>query len=266
MLPLTKSCLKSLNNSMKNFNFVFLILFLALVLSCSAKSTTKPVEAFDAEKAFAKANELLEEKKYEEARSALSEIQSRDITKNYAPLAHLRLADSYASEDEFDRAIEEYKKFLEIYPEHRYASYAQYQIASIYFNQIEGPERGYGAAKKAIEEFEKLKKLFPRNPYKDAVEVRIEMSKNIIADHEFMVGEFYYKKDSYNAALNRLKRLLEQFPGYKKEADVLFHIAMSHKKLGEKDKAKEYFSLLIQKYPNSNITPQAKKELSEIKN
>lgn len=266
MPPLTKNIFKSLNNSMKNLCIALLVLPLLLLLSCTGKSVTKPEQAFDAEKAFAKANELLEQKNYEEARNALTEIQSRDITKKYAPLAHLRLADSYASEDEFDRAIENYRRFLEIYPEHRYASYAQYQIASIYFNQIEGHERGYGAASKAIEEFEKLKKLYPRNPYRDAIEVRIEKSRSIIADHEFMVGMFYYNKASYNAAINRFKGLLEKFPNYKKEADVLFHIAMSHKKLGEKEKAKEVFSLMIQKYPNSNITPEARKELAEIKN
>ena len=164
------------------------------VLSCSGKPATKPAEIFDGQKSFAKANELMDKEEYEEARTALLEIKNRDLTKKYAPMAQLRIADSYTKEAEPDRAVEEYRKFLDIYPEHKYASYAQFQIAMIYFNQIEGPDRGYGGASKALEEFEKLKRMFPRNPYRDLIEVRIEKCKNTIAEHEFLVGTFYYKK------------------------------------------------------------------------
>ena len=180
-------------------------------------------------------------------------------------MAQLRIADSYSKEAEPDRAVDEYRRFLDIYPEHRYAPYAQFQIAMIYFNQIEGPDRGYGGASKALEEFERLKKMFPRNPYRDIIEIRIEKCKNTIAEHEFLVGTFYYKKDSYSAAIKRFQGVLRKFPEFKKEAGVLYHLAMSHKKLGEKDKAEEYFKLLIEKHPKNSLIPQAKKELLSIK-
>ena len=250
---------------MKKITVALLLLSLALVLSCSGKPATKPAEIFDGQKSFAKANELMDKEEYEEARTALLEIKNRDLTKKYAPMAQLRIADSYTKEAEPDRAVEEYRKFLDIYPEHKYASYAQFQIAMIYFNQIEGPDRGYGGASKALEEFERLKRMFPRNPYRDIIEVRIEKCKNTIAEHEFLVGTFYYKKDSYSAAIKRFQGVLQKFPEFKKEAGVLYHLAMSHKKLGEKDKAEEYFKLLIEKHPKNSLIPQAKKELLSIK-
>ena len=43
---------------------------------------------------------------------------------------------------------------------------------------------------------------------------------------------------------------------------MLYSLAMAYKKHGEKDKAAEYFRLLIEKYPNNNLVPEAKKELS----
>lgn len=250
---------------MLKLRFVILLFAFSLLVSCSGKKHVKPTDAFDPEKAFAKANEQMDKKGYEEARATLLEIKNRDLTKKYAPLAQLRIADSYVKEEEFDLAVDEYRRFLEIYPEHRYASYAQYQIAMTYFSQIESPERGYGAAAKALEEFERLKRMFPRNPYKDIIEIRIEKSRNTIADYEFLVGKFYYKKGSYNATLNRFHGLLKEFPEYKKEADVLYHIAMSYKKLGEKEKAKEYFTRLIEKYPDNKLVIEAKKELSSAK-
>ena len=250
---------------MKKIKTALMLIPLISVLSCSGKPATKPAEIFDGQKSFAKANELMDKEEYEEARTALLEIKNRDLTKKYAPMAQLRIADSYTKEAEPDRAVEEYRKFLDIYPEHKYASYAQFQIAMIYFNQIEGPDRGYGGASKALEEFERLKRMFPRNPYRDLIEVRIEKCKNTIAEHEFLVGTFYYKKDSYSAAIKRFQGVLRKFPEFKKEAGVLYHLAMSHKKLGEKDKAEEYFKLLIEKHPKNSLIPQAKKELLSIK-
>jgi outer membrane protein assembly factor BamD len=249
----------------KKINLIIAFLLLVFLFSCSGKPTVKREEYFDPEKAFEKANKEMEKKYYEEARSAFQEIKSRDTSRKFAPLAQLRIADSYVQEGEPELAIAEYRKFLEEYPEHKYAVYAQYQIASTYFDQIEGPERGYSGAEKALEEFEKLKKMFPRNPYKDVVELKIEKCKNIIADYNFLVGEYYYKKGSFNAAISRFDELLKNYPEYKKEPDVLFYIGMSYKNLGQKDKASEYLRHLIEKYPNNKLTSDAKKELLHVK-
>ncbi|MBI4690114.1 MAG: outer membrane protein assembly factor BamD [Nitrospirae bacterium] len=244
---------------------ILLLLSIILIVSCSKKPSVKPDETFEVERAWEKANELMAKKDYEEARTAFLEIKSRDLTKKYAPLAQQRIAEIYIKEEDNDHAIEEYRKFLEIYPEDKFAPYAQYQIAMIYFNQIESPDRGYGAASRALEEFERLKRLFPRNPYKEEIAVRIEKSKETLSDHEFGVGTFYYKKESYDAAIKRFEGLLQRFPGFKQEADVLYHLALSYKKLGEKKKAEEYFKLLIEKYPNNKLVPEAKSELLSIK-
>lgn len=243
-------------------SFIF-VLFLILV-SCSGKKEVKTRDAFDPEKALTKASELIDKKDFEEARQLLTEVKNRDFSKKYAPIAQLKIADSFSREEEYDAAVEEYKKFLDIYPDHKNASYAQYQIAMTYFAQIEGPERGYGAAAKALQEFEKLKKMFPRNPYRETVELRIERCKDTIANYEYLVGEFYYKKGSYTAALDRLLKLMSKFPDHKKEPAVLYTIAMSYKKLGDKDNASEYFKRLIEKYPNDKLIKDANKELASI--
>lgn len=235
------------------------------MFSCSGKTAVKPPQKFDPEKTFASANEQLEKKEYEQARAAFLEVKNRDLTKKYAPLSQLKIADSYIKEEEFELAVSEYQKFLEAYPDHQYASYAQYQIAMVYFNQVESPDRGYGGAAKALEEFEKLKRMFPRNPYKDVIDLKIEQSRNTIAEYEYLVGEFYYKKDSYKAAIGRFEELLKRFPDYKGEAGALFLTGISYKKLGQKDKASDFLTRLIEKYPNNKLAKDAKKELASLK-
>src|SRR4030042_7212177 len=241
------------NSNVKNILLSVLVLSILSIISCSGKSATKPTEAFDAEQAFVKANEQIEKKDYEEARGTLLEIKNRDTSKKIAPLAELRIADSYIKEDEPELGIAEYKKFLDDYPDHQYAPYARYQVAMVYFDKIEDAERGYGWAAKALKEFENLKNMFPRNPYRDVLDLRIAKCKNVMAKYEFLVGEFYYKKGSYNAAIGRFDVLLKEYPGYDSEADVLFYTGMSYKNIGQKDKASEYLTSLIEKYPDNKL-------------
>ncbi len=240
-----------------------LLLITLIAAGCAGKKEVR-TEEFDAERSLARANELTEKKEFDEARKVLLEVKNRDLTRRFAPLAMLKMADSYAKEEEYEAAVEEYRRFLELYPDHKNASYAQYQIGMIYFMQIEGPERGYGAAARALEEFEKLKKMYPRNPYREMVELRIEKCRNTMAEYEFLVAEFYFKKGSCNAALLRYQQLLSQFPEFKKEPLVLYNMAVCSRKLGKGEKAIGYLNRLIEKYPGDKIIKDAKKELASL--
>lgn len=250
---------------MKKLPFLPLLFLAVFIVSCSGKTAVKPTsEGFNAERSFARANKLLEDKDYKEARKVLTEIKNRGLSKKFAPLAELKIADSYVKEDEPELAAAEYKKFIEMFPDHRLASYAQYQIAMIYFNQIEGPERGYSGAAQALAEFEKLKRDYPRNPYRDIVNLRIQKCKDTIADYEFLVGKFYMDKDSYNAAIGRFAGLIAKYPNYKNMDTVLLDLGISYKEKGRNDKAAEYFRRLLDRYPNSPLARRAKKQLASV--
>lgn len=240
------------------------LVVLSVVLLCSCggnKVTTVKEESYDSENYLTQADKLIEDKEYDQARKLLLEVKNRDTLKKYAPLAQLKTADSYIKEGEPDLGIGEYRKFLELYPDNQYASYAQYQIAMAYFSQIESPDRGSGAAQKALDEFMQLKQLYPRNPYREVVDLRIEKCRNVIADGEFMVGEYYYKKGSYSAAIGRLERLLKRFPDYKRGDETLLLLGQSYKAMKVEDKAREAFTTLIEKYPSSRFAATAKKGL-----
>ena len=243
---------------------VLVMLLLLISPGCSGKKEVKSEGIFDAEKSLAKATDLIDNKEYEDARRILLEVKNRDLTKKYAPLAQLKIADSYVKEEEYDLAVEEYRRFLEMYPDHKDAPYAQYQVAMAYFVQIESPESGYGAAAKALGEFERLKRMYPRNPYREVIELRIDKCRTTIADYEFAVAEFYFNKGSYQSALGRLQEVLSKFPDYKKEPLVLYRLALSYKRLGDKDKTAEYLNRLIAKYPDDKLAKKARQELVSL--
>ena len=237
---------------------MFLIAFVALIGGCGSKQVKKD-EDFSAEKFMAKAVKLMDDREYEEARKVLVEVRNRDITKKYAPLAQLKIADTYVRDGDPNTGIEEYKKFLDLYPDSPQASYAQYQIAMAYFTQIGSADRGLSAAQKALQEFIRLKEVYPRNPYREIITLRTDKCKDIMAKGEFMIGEFYFKKESYNAAIKRFEGLLKEFPAFEGADETLLLLGKSYKALKMTDKAREAFNSLLEKYPSSKFVKEAKK-------
>jgi outer membrane protein assembly factor BamD len=238
---------------------LYFIIFLA-VLSCSTdKTAMKEEPLFIPEESFNKANELIKEGKHEEAREILENIKTKDTSQNFAILARLRIADTYFEAESYDEAVVEYESFLDLYPHHRYASYAQYRLATCFFERIKTVDIGYSWAKRALDEFEKLQRRYPRNPYMDIIDNRIKECLNILAEYEFYVGSFYYKKGSYNAAIGRFKGMVQNYPETYKVPEALYYTGLSYEKLGQRDEAINSLTVLIEKYPNIEISVESKK-------
>jgi outer membrane protein assembly factor BamD len=250
---------------MRKIALIALSLVLVFAASCGKKEQlrTAPMGAYDPDAAFGRANELLDKKQYSAARREFEIIKGKDRERKYAPLAHLRIADTYILEKEYDPAIVEYRKFIEFYPDHKYASYAQYKIGMIYFDQIEDAERGQDAARKALEEFEKLTDRYPRNPYRETLVYYVEKCRDIISEHILLVGNFYFKKKAYEAAADRYLEVLDDFPDFRKKEEVFYWLALSFARMGEAEKARRYLERLKTEYPGSKLAEKAEKELAK---
>jgi outer membrane protein assembly factor BamD len=246
------------------FSLLFII-YLALLFSCSSdKSALKKSPFFDAETVFKEANEKIEKGLYEEAREILQNVKVQDTSGEFAPIAQLRIGDSYFQEGLYEEAAVEYREFLKLHKHHKYASYAQYQLAMSYFKRIKTVDVSYAPAKNALHEFEKLLTNYPRNPYIDVAESRINMCKRILAEYELYVGNFYFKKKSYNAAVMRYNTLLREYPDSKREPEALYYLGLSYMNMDEPSKAVSALSRLVEKYPTNSLSKKAQEIIASI--
>jgi outer membrane protein assembly factor BamD len=233
--------------------------------SCATTTENKP-PVFEPESSLNEATEKMKEGHYEEAREILQTIIAKDASQQYALLAKLKIADSYFDEELYEEAVAEYENFLKVYEHHKFSSYAQFHLAMSYFKRIKTPDVSFTTAKRALTEFEKLQRDYPRNPYMDVTESRIKSCKRVLAEHEFYVGEFYFKKGSFEAAKNRLQVLLDTYPGSIKESEALYYIGLSYEKLGQRDNAITTLTTLIHKFPATELSNEAKKLISSFNN
>ena len=240
----------------------FLFILIILVISCSR--TKKDTSFFEPAAMLKQADLLISNKKYEEARDILEDIRVKDASQKYATIARLRIADTFFEDKSYEEAAVEYGSFLNLHNRHRYASYAQFKLAMCYFKRIKSVDVSYSWAKQALDEFEKLQQNYPRNPYLDTVDERIKVCKRILAEFELYVGSFYFKKGSFNAAVQRLNNILKTYPDSDKEPDALYYIGVSYKNLGQQDEAVAALNSLIEKYPAMKISGKAKEVLASI--
>jgi len=233
------------------------LMFIALISGCSSLNS-KDSAVFDPEASFKKANALIEEGYYEDAREVLEDIKAKDASRNYATLAVVRIADTYFENREYEEAAAEYENFLGVHPYHKYSPYAQYKLAMCYYRRIGTIDVSYSWAKTALDEFEKLLKQYPRNPYIDVVEKRIQACRQILAEYEFYVGQFYFKKGSYGAAALRFDGLVRNYADSKNESNALYYLALSYENMGRRDEAVTTLSALIKKFPTIKLSIEAK--------
>jgi len=240
------------------------IIFLFCFACSSNKALVKKSSDFEPELAFKRANERIKKRDYETARELLEDIKAKDVSQKYAALAQIRIGDTYFDEGLYEEAAIEYETFLELHPYHRYAPYAQYKLAMSFFKRIKSVDVSYSMAKRALAEFEKLRRHYPRNPYMDIVENRIKKCKSVLAEYEFYVGKFYFKKGSYKAAIGRFEGLLKNYPDSKKEPETLYYLGLSYEKLGERQKAIDILTVLIEKFPTLKLSGEARGLLASL--
>ncbi|MGA2192455.1 MAG: outer membrane protein assembly factor BamD, partial [Nitrospirota bacterium] len=182
--------------------------------------------------------------------------------KFYDALVAVRLGDSYYEEAKYAEAEVEYKRFLELHSKNKAAPYVQYQIGMCNFKQMGTADRDPEYAVNSVNAFTQLLKDYPSNPYEDEAKEKIRLAQGRVAEHEFMVGNYYYSRGYYKAAAMRFKGIVDNYHGSKDEAETLYKLTDSYIRIKDYDLAKSTLAVLYQEHPNHRFTQKAKETLA----
>lgn len=117
--------------------------------------------------------------------------------------------------------------------------------------------RDLSQAKKSYEDFVTVDRLFPRSPYAAAAHQYTVYLRNILANHELGVAEYYYSREAYVAAANRANLLVRHYQGAPSVPDALVIMAKSYRKLNQTKDANDALAVLQYNYPNSGYVREA---------
>jgi len=173
---------------------------------------------------------------YKRAREFYVRLKEEHPLHDLAILAELGIADSFYSDKEYSEAEVAYRDFVSLYPTNENVPYALYQLGMCHYVQIGAIDRDQTETIKARKEFERLVTRFPQSKFSILAEKMIRECKAKLAEHEFYVGEFYYKQKKYAAALRRFEGIARDYAGVGLDLKVETYISETKAKLAEEER------------------------------
>lgn len=244
--------------------------------ACSSKHvsiTGKLKFAGDAEGDYKAGVELLEDKTYPEAEKFFERVKTKYPFSKWAPLAELRLADSKFAQELYPEAAEAYKQFVQLHPTHDDVDYAEYRAGLAHFKDAPGSfvlfppayEKDQRQLALATETLARFLEKHPKSKYAPEARKVLDAANARLAEHEWYVAEYYFKRKRWAGAAGRYETLVEKYPGTRHESRALLKLAQAALEQGEKHRARTALQKLIVKHPQDPLRPEAEKRLAELR-
>jgi outer membrane protein assembly factor BamD len=214
---------------------IVLLGVLALTVACTNKKVSNPIANVDSKQPdkvlFDRAMDAMKHNRFDVARLTLQTLINTYPDSEYVARAKLAVADSWYAEGgsaSLAQAEIEYKDFETFFPNMPEAAEAQLKIANIHYQQMEKADRDPTHALRAEEEYRQLITQYSDSKLVPEAKQRLREVQEVIASREFSVGRFYYLRQSYPAAIARLKSLGDKYPLYSKADEALYLLGQSY--------------------------------------
>ncbi len=269
---------------------VILLCVLALAVGCTNKKVSNPLANVGSKQPdkvlFDRAMDAMKHNRFDVARLTLETMINTYPDSEYIARAKLAVADSWYAEGgstSLSQAEIQYKDFITFFPNMPEAAEAQLKIANIHYQQMEKPDRDYTHARRAEDEYRQLIMQFPDSKLLPEAKQRLLEVQEVLAEREFRVGRFYYLRESYPAAIARLRSVVDRYPLYSQADEALYllgqayegEIAMVRSRKGNEvakarmiqeftNGAAESYSRIVTRYPLMNRMEDAKARLEAL--
>lgn len=241
------------------FMSLLMVLSLSFVLGACAteeKKTDTP------EGAFAVAEDLDKDERYDEAISKYQDVRNRFPYSRFATMAELAIADVYFKKESFAEAQVSYMSFKDLHPKHPKADYVTYQLGMSYYKQLPSTiDRDLSLAPSAMTFFEEVYRQFPNSEYAVLARDFHEEARKKMAAKEVYIADFYFIRRKWDSALTRYEGLLAEFPGLGFDEEALAKAALSAARNGDADRARNFSAELSRRFPQSDRLRDVQREV-----
>jgi len=267
------------------------VLGLALMLGCTNKKAGNPLQNVGSKQPdkvlFDRAMDAMKHNRFDVSRMTLQTLINTYPDSEYIARAKLAVADSWYAEGgttALQQAEIEYKDFKTFFPNMPEAAEAQLKVADIHYQQMEKPDRDFTHAMRAEDEYRALIQEYPDSKLVPKARQRLREVQEVLAEREFDIGRFYYLRQTYPAAIARLRTLVDRYPLYSGADQALYMLGQSYEgeiemirrnpRGSETDKAKlierltsyaaDAYGRIITRYPAMDRAVDAKARLEAL--
>jgi outer membrane protein assembly factor BamD len=169
----------------------------------------------------------------------------------WAPKSALMAAYSYYFQDYYGDAIAELKRFLRVYPKHKDLDYVYYLLAVSHYEQIVDEKKDLKSIINAKKYFELVVQNYGNTEYAVDSNFKLDYINDILASKEMYIGRYYISKKKWIPAINRFQTVIKKYETTIYTEEALHRLVEIHYKIGLKEEAQKYATLLGYNYQSS---------------
>ncbi len=215
-----------LNKTIKYFYIFVLLIFSALLQSCTDTATTQV--RVPATELYQKAMVAFEDEFYLEALKNFEILIEEHSGTRLATLSHLKMGDLYFLQNKWEESESSYRRFLLLNPRTHLVPYTLNRLIALnYERNIYGLfvksrdyDRNMEPNRTLIREYQRFYLLFPQSPYLEDVQDYQSRALSDLAEHELHVANYYFDKQAYRSAIGRYLYLLKHYPSFPRISQV----------------------------------------------
>ena len=248
-----------INSSKRNLSILGFFMLLLLVSSCSSNEEM-PDERLVEKELYDQAQTRLKNGSFSTAILSLEALESRFPFGRYAEQAQAELIYAYYMNSQFEASQSAAERFINLHPRHSHTGYAFYMkglaaftddsgLFSRYF-QSDLAKREVVMAQTSFGELSEFISRYPESKYVPHAKQRMIYLRNLLAEHEIYVADFYMKRGAYLAAIGRAKYVIENLPNTPQTPFALSILVEAYEILEYEELRKTSLEILNANYPN----------------
>jgi outer membrane protein assembly factor BamD len=209
---------------------------------------------------YARAQSHLRSRNYESAIRVLELIEQNFPFGRYAEQAQLELIYARYRMGKMDDARRAADRFIRLHPNHPNVDYAYYMQGLAAFDENRGllqrfaavnpADRDTASARQAFADFSQLVHRFPESVYAPDARQRMIYLRNLLAEHELNVADYYMRRGAYVAAANRARGVVQHYSESTVTDDALAILVEANWRLGLDGAAQDALQILALNYPS----------------
>jgi outer membrane protein assembly factor BamD len=204
----------------------------------------------------------LDHRKWSEAVDYFSEVERQHPYSEWSRRAILMQAYAHYQANQYEDALSDADRFIQLYPGSPNAAYAFYLKAVCYFEQIMDVGRDQAQTDNALAALREVVQRYPKTPYASDARIKIDMVNDQLAGKEMAIGRWYLRQNQPLAAIGRFKRVIERFQTTSHTPEALYRLVEADLTIGLTDEAKRNGAVLGYNFPGDAWYADAYKLLS----
>lgn len=253
---------------MKRIQIILVTGFIISLSSCNSwwgkdDEEKNPFQGLSAKQLYDTSQVALKKEQYTTASKRLEAIESMYPFSDYTERSQLDLIYAYYKNEDYPSAAATADRFIHLYPRAKRVDYAYYMKGLANFQQTRGvfakvlpldeSWRDPGTQTQAYTDFATLIQKFPNSQYKANSLQRMIYLRNMYAEYELNVSQYYFKRKMYVAAIERSAYLVKNYPQAPSVQKALVILYDANTALGLKQAADEAMTVYQATYHTNTM-------------